>query len=243
MRRLIISDIHANLPALEAVLSHAGSCDEIIFLGDLANFGPHPSECVNLIRDLKATCIMGNHDKLISFKNEKRNFWDEWSRTKLTEEQLFFLQSFDENKLIDGDIFLLHGSYEVDYDILPNTPPQQVKNAFEKILPTSAGTVLFGHYHYQVDIDCQDVSYHCIRPVGHHRDKDNRAGYSILSNGKLTHFRVPYDIEKTIFDIKKIDCFDEEGIKKWQEFLRNAYDENVLRKDIEQMEKNKTFYV
>ena len=51
MKMLILSDIHANLPALLAVLEAAGKCDKIIFLGDLANFGPHPSECVEMLKN------------------------------------------------------------------------------------------------------------------------------------------------------------------------------------------------
>ena len=63
MRTLIISDIHANLTALEAVIAHAGSFERTICLGDLVGYGPDPNECVRLIRGLpNMTCIMGNHD-------------------------------------------------------------------------------------------------------------------------------------------------------------------------------------
>lgn len=63
MRTLVISDIHANLTALEAVIAHAGKVDQVYCLGDLVGYGPDPNECVRLIRDLpNLTCIMGNHD-------------------------------------------------------------------------------------------------------------------------------------------------------------------------------------
>lgn len=45
MRRLLIADVHANLPAFEAVLRDAGPVDEVVFLGDIVGFGPHPAEC------------------------------------------------------------------------------------------------------------------------------------------------------------------------------------------------------
>lgn len=64
MRYAIISDIHGNLPALEAVLediNHQG-VDEIICLGDIANIGPHPTECIDVIRNLGCVTIQGNHE-------------------------------------------------------------------------------------------------------------------------------------------------------------------------------------
>ena len=51
MKYLVLSDIHASLYALQAVLADAKDYEQIIFLGDLANFGPHPSECVDLLRE------------------------------------------------------------------------------------------------------------------------------------------------------------------------------------------------
>ena len=235
MRRLILSDIHANFPAFEAVLDHAGNYDEIIFLGDLVNFGPHPCECIDLMRELNAFCIMGNHDYLIAHRGEKRNFWDEWARTQLSDHQLLYLKSFRNNMVIDNEVFALHGSYSVPYDILPNTPHEQIEEAFNDCIPQKINNVIFGHYHYQIDVVYKNVEYHCIRPVGHHRDKDNRASYSILENGQLTHFRVPYDIERTINDVDKIDCFDSDGKQRWKHFLKNAFDEKFLRNDIRQM--------
>ena len=64
MRYAIISDIHGNLPALEAVLEDIklAGVDEIICLGDLANIGPHPAECIEVIRDLGCVTIQGNHE-------------------------------------------------------------------------------------------------------------------------------------------------------------------------------------
>ena len=63
MRALIISDIHANLVALESVLTAAaGQYDTIWCLGDVVGYGPRPNECIELIRERAALCVMGNHD-------------------------------------------------------------------------------------------------------------------------------------------------------------------------------------
>ena len=235
MKTLVLSDIHANLPALLSVFDAAGDCDRIIFLGDLANFGPHPSECVNLLMKYNPICIIGNHDELIV--NTPKNFWDKWSKTKLSNEQQDWIRAFKNSYVLDGHILLLHGTYSVDYDILPTTPDYKIEQAFSEYLTPQIDEVWFGHYHYQIDKTINGVTYRCIRPVGHHRDKDTRAGYSIYENGKITHHRVEYDLDKTIEDFLASDSFENyESKLEFADFLKNAYHERILKKDITQMQ-------
>lgn len=107
--------------------------------------------------------------------------------------------------LMNDDVLFLHGAYHVSYDILPGIPDSEMKAAFDNHIDgrNKITSVLFGHYHYQIDRKIDDIEYHCIRPVGHHRDRDVRAGYSMMENGVLTHHRVPYDLEEVIYDTKK----------------------------------------
>ena len=67
MRLLLLSDIHANYPALEAVLSDAQArkYSHVVHLGDALGYGPHPREVLASLRDLEAVCIMGNHDRML----------------------------------------------------------------------------------------------------------------------------------------------------------------------------------
>ena len=91
--------------------------------------------------------------------------------------------------------------------------------------------------HYWVMID--GVEYHCIRPVGHHRDKDTRASYYIYKDGVLTQKRVEYELSKTIEGFNKIDVFEDiERKKQYVDFLKNAFHEQLLIKDLKQMEIN-----
>ena len=235
MRTLLLADIHANLPAFQSVLSAAGSWDRLVFLGDIANFGPHPGECVNLLRSLDPVCIMGNHDYLIAGAWGKRNFFDQWSREQLSDEQLRWIGSFPDRLYLENGILAIHGAYDVPYDILPGIPADMLDAAFRGQLRPDTKTVLFGHYHYGIDCDTGTASFHCIRPVGHHRDRDTRAGYSILENGILTHYRVPYDIEKTIADTEKMPCLTEPFKTEWLDLLKNAYHGSLLQKDTETM--------
>jgi len=238
MKTLILSDIHANEPALKAVLRDAGSCDRIVFLGDLANFGPHPSQCVDILKQYSPICIIGNHDEQIVSENPK-HFWDKWAKQQLNADQLKWIEGFKNSLILDGHILLVHGAYSVDYDILPNTPDDELETAFKDMLIDEIDQVWFGHYHYQVDRKIGGVEYHCIRPVGHHRDKDTRAGYSVYENGCLIHKRVEYDLAKTVADFNNLNFFEDLELKeKFTEFLKNAYHEELLKKDIAQIAKN-----
>lgn len=135
---------------------------------------------------------------------------------------------------------MYHGAYAVDYDLLPNTPNQDLLKAFKGMLTPEINQVWFGHYHYQIDRVIDGIEFHCIRPVGHHRDKDTRASYSLYENGKLTHKRVKYNLTQTVEDFKKSDSFTDMELKeKFIVFLENAYHEELLKKDLRQMDINK----
>ena len=239
MRYLVLSDIHANLPAFKAVLKAAkGQYDQVLFLGDLANFGPHPVECVELMKEHNAICIMGNHDEQIVAETQKQP-WDKWAKEKLSGEQLKWLSEFKDSYIIDGHILVVHGMYTVNYDILPNTPDDDIKSAFKDILTPEIDEVWFGHYHYEINRIIDGVTYRCIRPVGHHRDKDIRASYSIFESGEIKHYRISYDVDELINALKESDCFEtEDGRDTFVDFVRNAFHEGLLKKDLAQLKLN-----
>ncbi len=124
----IISDIHSNLAALEAVLAdiEARKCDRILCLGDIVGYGPNPSECVDLLRRRSDVTIMGNHDEAIfqSKKTEEFNLRAEmaleWTRDALTrgpedgvEARFAFLRAAAEHRELEVDgmaVYLVHGS-------------------------------------------------------------------------------------------------------------------------------------
>lgn len=102
MRALILSDIHANLEALEAVINDAqsrGRFDVIWCLGDIVGYGPDPGPCINLIREFKLVAVAGNHDHTAAGLSESSNFNDAaktataWTSAQLNAEHLAFLTS------------------------------------------------------------------------------------------------------------------------------------------------------
>lgn len=65
MRCAVVSDIHANLDALEAVFYDVGSVDQVWCLGDIVDMGPQPNECVEVLRARGSVCIFGNHEEWV----------------------------------------------------------------------------------------------------------------------------------------------------------------------------------
>ncbi len=114
---LVISDVHANITALEAVLADAGKVDEVWCLGDIAGYGPDPNECIERIRALpKLTCMMGNHDyaaigdmALETFNSDAKKALL-WQRERLTEASKEFLRTFSQEPMVCESVTLVHGS-------------------------------------------------------------------------------------------------------------------------------------
>ncbi len=103
MRCLIISDIHANLAAFEAVLQDAKlrriGYDIVWCLGDMVGYGPDPNECIELLRTLPHICLAGNHDWAVLGKldietfHENAAFVVQWTREHLTPANLTYLRA------------------------------------------------------------------------------------------------------------------------------------------------------
>lgn len=118
MRTLIVSDIHANLTAFEAVLADAGRVDRVWCLGDVVGYGPDPNECIALLRQQpEMRCIMGNHDAALMGYIDLRTFNDQAARAVIIQAQLLTQESRDFLELLDivtvineEGITLAHGS-------------------------------------------------------------------------------------------------------------------------------------
>ena len=118
MRCAIISDIHGNLDALEAVLADAGEVDAIWCLGDLVGYGPQPNECVALLRERGALCVAGNHDRACIGMMDVNEFNPEaseaalWTHDQLTQEHIAYLAALPERIKVgeEGEFTVVHGS-------------------------------------------------------------------------------------------------------------------------------------
>jgi len=158
MRALILSDIHANLAALESVLSATkGRFDVIWCLGDVVGYGPRPNECVEMIRALASVCVMGNHDLAVLGKPgmdvEAFNPYAQqavlWTRDTLTQENMAYLAELSAvpvRPLSTVDLLLTHASPREpvsEYILTPSI-------AMENFAAFTEGICLFGHTHKPV---------------------------------------------------------------------------------------------
>ncbi len=223
MRLLIISDIHANLTALETVLQDAdGEWDHLWCLGDVVGYGPDPNECVALLRSFDPISLTGNHDWAVLGKLDVESFNEDaqaairWTRAELAPEHRAYLESLPATLIPEPDLTLAHAS--------PRQPVWEyvldVNTAFANFYHFDTPFCLVGHTHVPI-IFGQDPDGILVMPpryrtpitldrqgrrliinpgsVGQPRDSDPRAAYALLDLETWTweHRRVVYDITAT----------------------------------------------
>jgi len=215
----VMSDIHANYTALQAVLKDAGDVDETWCLGDLVGYGPDPNAAVEEVRDIKnLTCLMGNHDVAVIGRMSLETFNGEAKRSLMYHEQVLsasnadFIKSLPSKAKVRGEATMAHGS--------PRDP------LWEYILNAMTASLNFdyfdtpwcfvGHTHLQSMFVRQDehgrITVSPSKPdapvqlqpkmilnpgsVGQPRDRDPRAAYAIYDTEARTWTpkRVAYNI-------------------------------------------------
>lgn len=221
VRYLILSDIHSNLPALDAVLADAGHFEQVWCLGDIIGYGPQPNECIARLRQLDPICVAGNHEWAAINKLDVSTFNPEarqaclWTREQLTPDHWNYVASLPE-KLIIGDFTLVHGSprYPIwEYMTHPSV-------AAANLACYDTRYCLFGHTHVpaayvasgaesETETFTMPIGEAFLLPdqrwlinpggVGQPRDGDPRASYLIYDseNNMLEHRRAEYPIEET----------------------------------------------
>ena len=209
MKILIISDIHANYPALQAVLENDGTYDKLIFLGDVVDYGPHPKECLKFVKENADYFVRGNHDNALGYKvdcNCMGTFREysiatrEWHNTLLDENDKRFLRDMpvlDKAHLNEKTFLLAHASPQGE--ISKYLTQDEIINELDDIV---AEYVLVGHTHVQYE---KKIEYDLIvnpGSVGLARD-GGQACYAIYENGNITLKRIDYDVKKTIKDLMK----------------------------------------
>lgn len=151
MRLLILSDIHANLEALEACLAAAPEYDQVYNLGDIVGYGANPNEVAQRSRELGSIFVRGNHDKACSGISDLSDFNPIaglaalWTRQKLSTEHLEFLQKLPHGPISPiENVQLVHGSPrdEDEYILMPN-------DAYFLLEHATVPLTFFGHTHVQ----------------------------------------------------------------------------------------------
>ena len=204
MKTLILSDIHGNLPALDAVLDLERNYDQCLFLGDVVDYGPHPKECIAFLRESMSCGVIGNHDNALAYgvdcgcRGDFKQFADEtraWHRTLLDDNDLTFLRSLRPLHKIEVDGFsILLGHATPAGDLYQYLQESDIAKAVEHV---SEQVVLLGHTHIQFEKLIGDTLVVNPGSVGLARD-GGKACYGILDNGEITLRRIPYNAEETV---------------------------------------------
>jgi len=216
MRAVVVSDIHANLAALDAVVAAAGSVDGIWHLGDVVGYGPDPDAVVGRLRALGAIGVQGNHDAAalggdeIEWFNPDARRAMEWTRAAISPATRRWLADLPLTLTI-GEVTLVHGSpRDPTWEYITSIP---VARAGFATLPTRVG--LHGHTHLPRAWLEEDGAIEVIGPgdgsvldlrgrralvnpgsVGQPRDGDPNAAFAIVDTvaDTVAWHRVAYDV-------------------------------------------------
>lgn len=153
MRIAVLSDIHANRTALEAVLADLGSVDGIWQLGDIVGYGPEPDAVVNRLREIGATGVRGNHDAAacggseIDWFNPEARRAMEWTRRAISADTIAWLSALPD-RATDGACDLVHGSHREP--LWEYVTSAAIAAANLAVLAPNARVGLHGHTHMPV---------------------------------------------------------------------------------------------
>jgi len=216
----VLSDVHGNLPALEAVLRDCAkySVEQIWYLGDFVGYIPFPNEVIERLRDENAVSIIGNYDlKVLSFarnaqrwkKNKTLEKYSafEWNYKALSEASKRYLRMLPKERRIKVaglDVLLTHGSPADNEEGIGPTMPAKRLNELAKI--ARADLVLCGHTHRPFKKLAGNVLFVNAGSVGR-PEGDTRASYAILNfaGGRVAvrHYKVKYDIARATRAIRE----------------------------------------
>jgi predicted phosphodiesterase len=238
MRYALISDIHANLPALEAVLADIqarSDVDATYHLGDLVGYAPWPNETIALLRRAGIPGVAGNYDSTIATdykhcgcqyedprQEELSHLSYEWTRKNVSAETKAFLGTLPfriDVRPLGGHtagptVTLLHGNQVLNTVYVYEERPDSFLEKMGSTVGARAGDIIcFGHTHKPWHRIVSGVHFVNAGSVGRPKDGDWRAGYVLLDAGAgepgVTVVRVEYAVERAARAILESDLPDD----------------------------------
>jgi len=232
-RILVLSDIHGNLDALEAVLSDARGWDEVLVLGDLVDYGPQPGEVIDTLKGLGARILKGNHDHAVAYGvdcrcGEATHWLSVWFRENITNkllgrEEKRFLAELPEQLVLSlgglGEAVAVHGApasklYAYLYPWLREEEACKLLSFSARLFQgnrgeackLSRGLYLVGHTHYQFYRLIGGAVVANPGSVGQPRDGDPRAAYMVIDTeaATITMKRIKYPVDKTVEKLRAL---------------------------------------
>ncbi len=210
MKLLILSDIHGNWPALEAVLRAEPGFDAVAFCGDVVDYGPCPVECVRWVAEHADHAVRGNHDNALGFDLDCRcmgSFREyslatrAWHRTLLSDSDREFLRGMPTLDWFEweGKHFrMAHATPQGDlFEYLPMDQWE------ERVRGLAGDFVLLGHTHIQGMRTFGKVTVVNPGSVGLARDGGGEACYAVYEQGRMGLRRIPYAVDRTLAALRR----------------------------------------
>ena len=222
-RTLIISDVHANATALEAVLAAEPDRDAVVFLGDAVDNGPHPNAVCDVLRDLDlAASVLGNHDRTVlaaeppdATSDDPFAAWQAWSHRQLAPDNRAFLEALPRTATValgGRRLRLHHGDFpspESHEGAWPTrVTPEDDALLFERVAARyDEDVILHGHSHFPFVNTVAGTTFVNPGSVGLQREgrPADRARYAVLADGTFDLRSVRYDAGAVAADSRALD--------------------------------------
>ncbi|WP_018963567.1 metallophosphoesterase family protein [Coprothermobacter platensis] len=233
MKILVVSDVHGNNEALQAVLNKESDADEVVFLGDFVDYGPSPNEVIDTIKKLTGHSLIGNHDYAAVYGVSCQcglMFYELSVETRLnftikvlTEQNKQYLKRLKpmESWTIGGYRFLAthgapsdplykylrgcdRGSFKGEAEAAKRANPGSLVNLFPNGNENNYDFILVGHSHEQFLVCESGLMFLNPGSVGQPRDYIPMASYALIEDGVVSLKRVKYDTTATCKEIDKM---------------------------------------
>jgi len=216
MKVLIISDVHANPWALQAVLDEVGPVDRVLCAGDLVNYGPAPRAVLKVLQEQPLLAVRGNHDHAVAYSADPRASpakqplaltMREWTHGELAATDLSWLRDLPlrQSCHIAGTRFtLVHATPHdplYDYRLRAGAGDELIRELTTGI---EADILVVGHTHWPLRHTVGALQVVNPGSVGQPLDGDARASYALWQDGTITLHRVEYDVTQAVTALERL---------------------------------------
>src|SRR5664280_1079021 len=221
-RLAVFSDVHGNLPGLEAILAdiEARSVAQTLCLGDLVGYGPFPNEVAALIRDRGIPTLMGNYDQGIGFATgdcgcvyktvEQRAEGAAslaWTDAVASDETRAFLRTLEDRFVVEtvaGELLAVHGSPRRINEYLFEDRPESAMARMAGANPARA--IVFGHTHIPYVREVAGTAFVNVGSAGRPKDGDWRVCYALIDPDASTADRLAVEFVRLAFDHERLSA-------------------------------------
>ena len=224
MKILVVADIHANYRALKATLDAFDNVDEVWCLGDIVEYGPMPSACIDLVRQHCDQVVVGNHD--LSFAKcqpQADDDWTVWFPHNTSINNLDYLNNLPTLLTLERDgisYCLVHGSPSNHLTGRFHPYTEEAENRQNLQYPDQ-DRILAGHTHMAMQLEIDGKLVANPGTIGQPRDGDYRAQCIVIEDGQIQYHRVDYDLDLLAQDYQH-SAMNPEQADIWFFYTRNG---------------------